>query len=847
MKLASLDSMRGRLILFASLMGIAVLGLALFGHLKSVDADEALSDSQSRRSVLLGKLQGIRQAIIQTHNALHLFLLDPAGVDREQNVRLNLDHATRYVNELNGHPWLAGKSIRNTGQALISNLTAFATEVEELITTRKNARLQFPALAHSNNVMRPSRRNANSAIALVVNQVAGENNPKLYALVVAMRAHWKQMVSNYRLYLANRVGSFGEADLPRQEESIDILFQSMFEKISLLRKMDEAGELEFEVSDAFNDFAVNAINWYEKGFVEVRRIHHTDAWRMDAKLVTQILSPRLGQISDLLNIVGRDIEILTSQRLTDMLDVSDKQTTIIWAITGLGFCFLLACLLAMEKLVFRPLALVANALKSEGEGNKEIILPRSLTTETRDLVQAFEGMRMQVHNRQMALEYQALHDTLTGLPNRALLEDRLIQEIFSARRDGGRFALVFVDLDRFKEVNDTLGHAVGDMLLRDVGARIQKALRTVDTVARMGGDEFAILLPGSDERQVLQIAAKVVDSLKQEFMLEGIHVYTDASLGIAVYPGHGIDSKTLIQHADVAMYVAKRDQAGPTMYNPQHDRYSRGRLALISDMRDAVDQGELSLHYQPIIDINDGSIVGAEALLRWVHPQYGQIPADQLITMAEQTGQINKLTLKVLDRALAQHRAWFDDNIDLNLSVNLSAYDLKNPDIVRRIQEVLTKNGIPANSLTLELTESAMMVDLVNVVEILTQLDRMGVQIAIDDFGTGFSSLSYLKTLPVDVLKIDRSFIANMDHEENDAIIVRSTIDLAHNLGLRVVAEGVETSDALGLLGILSCDSVQGFHLSKPMDGESFKQWYQQWQPGKDICGSRTNPLSQSR
>lgn len=415
------------------------------------------------------------------------------------------------------------------------------------------------------------------------------------------------------------------------------------------------------------------------------------------------------------------------------------------------------------------------------------------------------------------IEHQALHDALTNLPNRALLHDRLAHAIQLAERQKTYLALLVMDLDRFKDINDTLGHHVGDKILQQVAKRLQHILRPSDTVARLGGDEFAVLLPVTDVTYANHVAQKIILVLKKVFVYERHTLYVGGSLGIAIYPDHGLDAETLIQHADVAMYLAKSGNTGCAFYDPQQDRHSVTRLALERDLHDAIDNNSLELYYQPQIDLKTQNVVGVEALLRWKHPQRGMIPPDEMIPIAEQTGLIRPLTMWVLNYALKQVDSWRRQGIQMNVSVNLSVWNIQDQSLVDELRAIFSTWNIPPTSLKLEITESAMMANPERALEVLSGLHAMNIHLSVDDFGTGFSSLAYLKKFPVSSLKIDKSFVMNMANDENDAAIVVSTIELAHNLGLTVVAEGVENEQVLGLLAKHGCDVAQGYYLGRPM------------------------------
>jgi diguanylate cyclase (GGDEF)-like protein len=422
-------------------------------------------------------------------------------------------------------------------------------------------------------------------------------------------------------------------------------------------------------------------------------------------------------------------------------------------------------------------------------------------------------------------EYQALHDGLTDLPNRMLFRDRLQQAIAAGRRGGRSVAVLLMDLDHFKEINDTLGHRHGDLLLEQIGPRLQAELRESDTVARMGGDEFAVLLPNSSAAAAGRVAQKLLEALQPAFVVNGLTLEVTASIGISCSPAHGDDVDTLLQQADVAMFLAKETHSGYELYSPERDHYSPDRLALAGEMRRAVESQEILFYYQPSVEFETGQVSGAEALARWAHPERGLIGPTEFIPIAEQTGLIRPLTSKLLRAALREARSWHNEGLQLSVSVNISARSLLREGFPAEVDLALRECRAKPEWLELEITESTIMAEPERARGVLATLKSMGVRIAIDDFGTGYSSLEHLKQLPVDEVKIDKSFVIDMQKNASDAAIVRSTIDLAHNLGLRVVAEGVETGSVWDELARLGCDAAQGFHLSRAVPPDELLQW----------------------
>ena len=415
-------------------------------------------------------------------------------------------------------------------------------------------------------------------------------------------------------------------------------------------------------------------------------------------------------------------------------------------------------------------------------------------------------------------EHDALHDPLTGLPNRRRLYARLEEATALARTERAKFALLLIDLDHFKELNDTLGHHAGDRLLREIGPRLETGIPGADLVARVGGDEFAVLLGhGTTPEQAEEAAAELARVIEEPFRFQGLTLLVRASIGIAMFPEHGRDVETLMQRADIAMYSAKARGVGHETYSASRDGHSRARLALIGELPEAIESGQIVVHYQPKFDLATGEVAGAEALVRWDHPQFGLLGPGAFLPLAEQTGLMRPLTLRVLSDALGQCAAWSEAGLDLPVAVNLGAPNLLDLGLPVDIHELLARWDVDPAMLQLEITETIVAADPVRVIEIMQRLGELGISLSLDDFGTGSSSLAYLRELPVQELKIDKSFILGIDEDPEAATIVQTIVELAHNLGLRAVGEGIETEEAYRLLAGCGCDYGQGFLMGRPM------------------------------
>jgi diguanylate cyclase len=489
--------------------------------------------------------------------------------------------------------------------------------------------------------------------------------------------------------------------------------------------------------------------------------------------------------------------------------------------------------LLILKKPFEPIEVLQCASAMTRKWQHERTLQRHVESLERTITARTE--RLEAANRQ--LRHLATHDALTGLPNRILLDDRLAQAIAHAGREQQQFAVLVLDLDRFKLINDSLGHRAGDALLREVGQRLTAAVRGIDTVARIGGDEFVLVLnPIASQAEAEEVGQRIIAGLQQPLRLSGIDVRTSPSIGVALYPRDATSGETLIARADAAMYCAKQRGRGSLQcFASGMDATTRERVKLESDLHTALALGQFELYYQPKADTTTGKAHSAEALIRWRHPQHGLILPDEFIPAAEESGLINSIGEWVLREACRKCKEWQLDGLPLQrVAVNVAASQFRHGNLLEVIRRALDDAGLEARHLELELTESAVMINPEESAEILEHLSRMGVLVSVDDFGTGYSSISYLRRFPIDKLKIDRGFVKDLMTRKEDASIVRAIISLAHGLRLKVIAEGVETAEQLQFLQNLGCDQYQGYHFSPPLPALEFAKLARSWVPADD-------------
>ena len=488
----------------------------------------------------------------------------------------------------------------------------------------------------------------------------------------------------------------------------------------------------------------------------------------------------------------------------------------------------------LARRITQPLAALTQFAKRVRDGDYTGRIEVKHGDEIEAVATSFNHMLEGIAAREAEVMRLAYEDTLTGLPNRAMFNDRLAQAVKLFRRAGTQVSVLVMDLDRFKYINDTLGHGAGDLVLQEVAKRLRNAVRESDTVARLGGDEFGVLLAtGSSDRAL--VVARMIDAVLEEpIEIDGQPVDVGSSIGIAQCPVHGEEAGVLLQHADVAMYEAKQQKSGVAVYEPSYDKHRAEQLSLLSDLRRAIAARQLKLHYQPKVDLRRARLVGVEALVRWEHPDRGVLPPSEFIPFAEQTGVIREVTRWVIPEAMRQCGAWRAAGISLTFSINVSARDLLDRELSNVFEEAARKHDVPLDMVIAEITESALAEDPHRVQETMRELKHLGLRLSIDDYGTGYSSLAYIQRLQCDELKVDRTFVTHISGRDKDAAIVRSTIDLGHSLGLIVVAEGVENVEVLGVLRELGCDLGQGFGICRPLPPEKLMDWMSNcgWQAG---------------
>jgi diguanylate cyclase (GGDEF)-like protein len=828
-----LHSLRSRYLFVATLVCIMLIGGAILANWYARDVSRNNSEALELRNDVTASIGAIRSRIWKANNALNASLIFPrAENEYEYDIIANLDGAEEELATLAANPAMDNAGLSDQVQALRESLSLLTDKVQYLMTQRQDLNWTYPLLPFINQKLLEPHDRFETAAALALQEIAEDDGrpyaSRLYGEFDEVRDLWRRKILNFRAVII-RFAWLNSVDVTPQERNITDLHEAISERLATLQRQKAQGELGLESEAALKQMQEASERWQEN-WAAVRELRSSSIWRADIHYVGTEINRYQQQVFNTLASIEENITTWSAKNVAIVQQAAGQISNVLWGLAGVALAFVILVYLMIDRSVLQPIAAIAESLSTRGEESLSGLDKRS-SREIHRLITAFNVMRNQVHQRQMALEHQTLHDALTGLPNRVLMQDRLEQAIQLMKRNNGSMALLLLDLDRFKEVNDSLGHQVGDELLQQVGQRLEMLLRNSDTVARLGGDEFAIVAPNTDNRQAAQFAEKIAQAIKDVFQVGKQNLYVGVSIGVAVYPHHGTDAGTLIRHADIAMYNAKRNNLDYSLYELTRDKRRVDKLALVGDLHDELENTEnLQLYYQPLIDLFSHEVVAVEALLRWSHPQLGTVSPEQIIKMAEHTGLIAPLTQWVIDTTLSETSHLRQAGKRLGVAVNLSAWNMQDPELPTSIARILEKHAVPGGQLTLEITESAMMSDPVRARKILMQLGKMGLNLAVDDFGMGFSSLGYLKMLPVNELKIDKSFVTNMRGDKNDAIIVHSIIELAHNLGLRVIAEGVENQQTLSQLQQRKCDMAQGFHISPPLPADALQQWLQDQQ-----------------
>jgi diguanylate cyclase (GGDEF)-like protein len=773
------------------------------------------------------KINFLRNNLIVLQNVTDHYLLDPTLGDIEDQIKKHIDDSLQTIASLETTALLEHNHEIDT-RSITAQYRQLKVIIQELFEIRLDVERQYPGMALSAFEMGDVQDEIEERLLVMISEIESDAftpvSSELYPLILKTQTTWTALVSQMRIYLANRLASFSTEILVSQAASVEDIKQVLVKNLSKLKSIYETEEDSFEGLSSVEVITKALNNWLDL-FAKVRSLSESPQWRQDWNLMESDIIPLTKSINQSL----QDLEagLNTEERMAaEGLQNNINQVFIVLAtIIALVALLIVGIIVSMNIMVFEPILNVASALRLKAFGQEIPDFSHKQSEETQILIDAFEEMDHQVSQRQDALEHQALHDSLTSLPNRFLLNERLDYLTSTAKRNHTQFSLLVMDLDNFKDINDSLGHQVGDAIIIETAKRLQSSMTSSETLARFAGDEFAVILEDTPKEKASARAGILHELVKVPHKISGNIIQTDLSIGIAGFPDDVDEGQTLLQYADVAMQYAKNKNLEYAFYDPETDEYTLGRLSLAKDLTRGLAKDELELYFQPQLDLENKKVRGAEALLRWNHAKHGFIRPDRIIDLAIQSDLINDLSNWVIEKAIKACRDWHDSGYLLEVSINITVENLNYPHLQEKISSYLDKYKIEPHFIMLEITENSMMTNPGRSVDVLKQLSDLGVRISVDDFGTGFSSLSYLQRLPVHEVKIDKSFVMNMDANENNKTIVESVISLGHKLGLSVVAEGIETNKVLTFLKVLNCNCGQGYLISKPIGHEDFIKW----------------------
>ncbi len=814
------DSYQGRYLLLAVLIALALLLVTWGGH----QMVERVTNRQVARMEARARLQQHLDEALRRRDEVAAWLyrqLAEPGVRQPVSLENLLERFRAGLTALQD-PELDD---RRLDRLIDEQWQRLAEESRRLLTLSMDNQLRFPAARLMQDRMLPAAREFSTLVDAMIDELeeSGGQSPLLLPLY-RLRHTWQQILSDFRLLVANRFGVFADdpqRGMQARAANIGLHLHQLRSQLHRLTTAPQPPSGLYVAPESWQTLQKLLARW-TRSYHQVVRALQNPEWRSDLALFKHRLAPLLGEIQSDLVALRNLLDTQAAADLQGLGGVARRLSLTLLVVALAAIALIWGAWFYLRQTILRPIAETTRALRREAVGIQDQRVPDSRVRETRDLVTAFEEMRREVARRRQHLDYLAHHDALTRLPNRVYFKDRLTRAINQARRNQGKVALLFLDLDNFKQINDSLGHQAGDDLLITVAGRLKKLLRSGDTVARLGGDEFAILLEKIEgKRQARAIARRILDTLGEPVQLQGQSFHLSASLGIAMAPHDDEDPDALIRDADSAMYEAKRrGKNAYHFFSAELVQRAASQLDLERELRRAIEAGEFLFHYQPIVHTRSHKIYTVEALIRWQPPDGPLRQPDQFIDTLLEIDQEQKVLRDLLGQVENfQNHCRETLGVTLPVSINLSASVLRNTATHEPLLGALRRHGRPG-LLRIEITEDTLVEDLANAHVLLQELRRMGFPLVLDDFGTGQSSLNHLRAFPFDAIKIDKAFVLNLDENEEDAKLVNAIIRLAHGFDMKVVAEGVERREHQRRLARMRCDYLQGYLISKPVTQE---------------------------
>lgn len=823
-RLTALDSYQGRYLILATLLILALLAIAWFGHNYVSKVTGAQVARLEKRTNLQQQLrQGMRE-LQNIEEWLHRQLIEP-GLRQKTSLEEQIQRLRTKLTDLQRQlPEGEQKALLET--VLQTRLNRFATDAEGFLRISHDNRLRFP----STEIMQPRMRDKAATFTEIItdalDELRDQHDGSTELLLDGYRLHdtWQKILSEFRLLVANRFGVFADdplAGMQARAGNIEIYMAHLQQELKRLEKMPAPEGTLYLEPETWQQLSRIADDWHRE-YLQLWKGLTSENWRRDLQIYKDSLAPQLTRIQADLGQIQASLNQESAGEIKELASVAERLTLAIFIITLADILLIFGAYLYLRTRILKPISATTQALRQEAAGITHNQIPIPKLRETRDLVSAFAEMRREVWRRQRGLDYLAHHDPLTQLPNRILFKDRLQHAIKVAQRNNQMVALLFLDLDNFKQINDTLGHLAGDELLVTVARRLKNLLRSSDTVARLGGDEFAILLENIEgKRQTRNAASKILSALSEPVKLAGHDFHLTASIGIAMAPYDDSQPDNLIRDADSAMYEAKRlGKNAYFFFSSELLERATTQLNLEREIRTALEKEEFLFHFQPIVHTRSKKIYGVEAPIRW-QPEKGPLRypdefVETLLAIDNRQDFMEKLLCQIDE---LQQKCIDELQIQLPVAINLSASVLRNSTQHNLVLNSLKRRRYP-ELLRIEITEDTLLEDLANAHVLLKEIKRLGIPLVLDDFGTGQSSLNHLRSFPFDAIKIDKEFVMNLDKNPEDANLVKAVTQLAHSFNMKVVAEGVETETHQHYLRKIGCDYLQGYLISKPISSD---------------------------
>ncbi len=821
---AVLDSYQGRYLVLATLLVLALLAIAWLGHSYVTEVTGTLVARLEKRTNLQEQLlQGMRE-LQNIEKWLHRQLIEPglrqkASLEEQiRRLRTKLTDLQRQLPE--------GEQKALLEAVLQTRLNRFAADAERFLRISHDNRLRFPSTEIMQTRMRDKAATFTEIITDVLDELRDQHDGNTELLLDSYRLHdtWQKILSEFRLLVANRFGVFADdpmAGMQARAGNIEIYMAHLQHELKRLEKMPTPEGTLYLGPETWQQLSRIADAWHRE-YLQIWKGLTSENWRRDLQIYNDSLEPQLTRLQADLGQIQASLNQESAGEIKELASVAERLTQAIFIVTLADILLIFGAYLYLRTRILKPISATTQALRQEAAGITHNRIPIPKLRETRDLVSAFAEMRREVWRRQRGLDYLAHHDPLTQLPNRILFKDRLEHAIRMAQRNNQMVALLFLDLDNFKQINDTLGHLAGDELLVTVARRLKNLLRSSDTVARLGGDEFAILLENIEgKRQARNAASKILSALSEPVKLAGHDFHLTASIGIAIAPYDDSQPDNLIRDADSAMYEAKRlGKNAYFFFSSELLERATTQLNLEREIRTALEKEEFLFHFQPIVHTRSKKIYGVEALIRW-QPEKGPLRypdefVETLLAIDNRQDFMEKLLCQIDE---LQQKCIDELQVQLPVAINLSASVLRNATQHNLVLNSLKRRRYP-ELLRIEITEDTLLEDLANAHVLLTEIRRLGIPLVLDDFGTGQSSLNHLRSFPFDAIKIDKEFVMNLDKNPEDANLVKAVTQLAHSFNMKVVAEGVETENHRHYLRKIGCDYLQGYLISKPISSD---------------------------